>query len=256
MEISLNFIRTKFDKQLDSLGKEICIAFLALFFLYIGVAFYVNLNKNEYYWFFIIAYVFIAIYLLRFSFESIQKPHKNIEENFIENNYIQNIDVVKNVLINDISQHNFTENNYTKNLEFVTNNFIDKTKDNNQSLEKDKCEIKKVDKEYKFNIRSIKKINKVKSNLKLSSKTDFAILFLYVQHFVLISKISNSEMIRQINNLFEFEQFSDAHYSQISNDLFEWKDDNSKIKSVKNVLNGSNYYEKFNEIMLSFKNLK
>ncbi len=124
MEISLNLIRTKFDKQLDSLGKEVCIAFLAFFFLYIGVTFYVNLNKNEYYWFFIITYVFIAIYLLRFSFESIQKPHKNIEENFIENNYIQNIDVVKNVLINDISQHNFTENNYTKNLEFVTNNFL------------------------------------------------------------------------------------------------------------------------------------
>ena len=81
-------------------------------------------------------------------------------------------------------------------------------------------------------------------------------MFLYVQHFILVSKISNSEMIRQINNSFEFEQFSDAHYSQISNDLFEWKDDNSKIKSVKNVLNGSNYYEKFNEIMLSFKNLK
>ena len=77
-----------------------------------------------------------------------------------------------------------------------------------------------------------------------------------MQHFVLIFKISNSEMIRQINNLFEFEQFSDAHYSQISNDLFEWKDDNSKIKSVKNVLNGSKYYEKFNEILLSFKNLK
>ena len=81
-------------------------------------------------------------------------------------------------------------------------------------------------------------------------------MFLYVQHFILVSKISNSEMIRQINNSFEFEQFSDVHYSQISNDLFEWKDDNSKIKSVKNVLNGSNYYEKFNEIMLSFKNLK
>ena len=81
-------------------------------------------------------------------------------------------------------------------------------------------------------------------------------MFLYVQHFILVSKISNSEMIRQINNSFEFEQFSDVHYSQISNDLFEWKDDNSKIKSVKNVLNGSKYYEKFNEILLSFKNLK
>jgi hypothetical protein len=256
MEMSLNFIRTRFDKQLDSLGKENCIAFLGFFLLFIAVSFKVNVNKNEYYWFFIIAYGYIAIYLLRFSFESLKKPHKNIEENFIENNYTQKVDVVTNVLINDISQNNFTENNYINNLEFVTNDFSDKIKDNNQSLEKEKCEIKKLDKEYKFNIRLIKKINKVKSNLKLSSKTDFAILFLYVQHYVLISKISNSEMIRQINNLFEFEQFSDAHYSQISNDLFEWKDDNSMIKSVKNVLKGSKYYEKFNEIMLSFKNLK
>ena len=55
--------------------------------------------------------------------------------------------------------------------------------------------------------------------------------------------------------LFKFEQFSNAYYSQISNELFEWKENNSKIKSVKNVLNGSSYYEKFNDIMLSFKNL-
>ena len=80
-------------------------------------------------------------------------------------------------------------------------------------------------------------------------------MFLYVQYFVLDVKISNSEMIREINILFKFEQFSNAYYSQISNELFEWKENNSKIKSVKNVLNGSSYYEKFNDIMLSFKNL-
>ena len=281
MEMSLNFIRIRFDKQLDSLGKEICLLFLALFFLFIFVLFVINFNKNGYYLFFIISYGYMANFLFSYSVKNLQKPHKDIEDKFIENNYIQNVDVVtnvlindisqhnltennyiqnvdeiSNVLINDISQHNFTENNYINNLEFVTNDFSDKIKDNNQSLEKEKCEIKKIDKEYKFNIRLIKKINKVKSNLKLSSKTDFAILFLYVQHFVLISKISNSEMIRQINNLFEFEQFYDAHYSQISNDLFEWKNDKEMKKMVKNVLNGSKYYDKFNEIMLGFKNLK
>ena len=177
------------------------------------------------------------------------------QHNFTENNYIHNVDEITNFLINDISQHNFTENNYINNLEFEKNDFIDKIKDNNQSLEKEKCEIKKIDKENIFNIGLKKKIDEIKSNLKLSSKTDYAILFLYVQYFVLDVKISNSEMIREINILFKFEQFSNAYYSQISNELFEWKENNSKIKSVNNVLNGSSYYEKFNDIMLSFKNL-
>ena len=83
---------------------------------------------------------------------------------------------------------------------------------------------------------------------------------MYSLGFTIFWKIGESELEKVVwlffNNSFEFEQFSDAHYSQISNDLFEWKDDNSKIKSVKNVLNGSKYYEKFNEILLSFKNLK
>lgn len=273
-----------YSNKFGILEKEFIMSILGFYFLFITIYFYFEMQNIKYFLFFVFAFGILTflffVPLLKHGFNSkneiISTEEKSFENNsiqnvdivrnvlindfsqhnFTENNYIQNVDEITNVLIKDISQHNFTENNYINNLEFETNDFIDKIKDNNQSLEKEKCEIKKLDKEYKFNIRLIKKIKKVKSNLKLSSKTDFAILFLYVQHYVLISKFSNSEMIRRINESFEFKQFSDAYYSKISNDLFEWKEDNSKIKSVKDVLNCSSYYEKFNEIKLSFKNLK
>ena len=273
-----------YSNKFGVLEKEIIMSILGFFFLFIAIYFYFEIHNIKYFLFFVYSFGILTflffVPLLKHGFNSkneiISTEEKSFENNsiqnvdivtnvlindfsqhnFTENNYIQNVDEIQNVLINDISQHNFTENNYINNLDFVTNDFSDKIKDNNQSLDKEKCEIKKLDKEYKFNIRLIKKINKVKSNLKLSSKTDFAILFLYVQHFVLISKISNSEMIRQINNSFEFGQLSEAYFGQISNDLFEWKNDKEMKKMVKNVLNGSKYYDKFNEIMLGFKNLK
>jgi hypothetical protein len=125
---------------------------------------------------------------------------------------------------------------------------------NNREKIIDDVEIKENKiKEFKFNSSLVDRIKKVKSDLNLNGKTDLAILFLYVQHFVLKQRISNSEILRKFNNSIEFEQFSDTHYSDISNDLFEWKNDNSKIRNVKNVLNGSKYYEKFKDIEDNFK---
>lgn len=128
---------------------------------------------------------------------------------------------------------------------------------NNREKIIDDVEIKENNiEEFKFNSSLVDRIKKVKSDLNLNGKTDHAILFLYVQHFVLKQRISNSEIIRQFNNSIEFEKFSDTHYSDISNDLFEWKNDNSKIRNVKNVLNGSKYYEKFKDIEDNFKEFR
>lgn len=106
---------------------------------------------------------------------------------------------------------------------------------------------------FKFNSTLVNKIKKIKSELNLNGKTDLAILFLYVQYFVLRQKISNSEIIRQINISFEFEHFSEAHYSKVANDLFEWKDKNAKKKVVKETSKYSSHLEKFKDIEDNFK---
>lgn len=120
---------------------------------------------------------------------------------------------------------------------------------NNREKIIDDVEIKENNiEEFKFNSSLVDRIKKIKSDLNLNGKTDHAILFLYVQHFVLKQKISNSEILRQFNNSIEFEQFSKSHYSKIANNLFEWKDEKEKIKTVNNVSKYSSHYHKFNEI--------
>lgn len=104
-----------------------------------------------------------------------------------------------------------------------------------------------------FSSALVNKIKYIKSELNLNGKTDLAILFLYVQYFVLRQKISNSEIIRQINISFEFEHFSEAHYSKVANDLFEWKDKNAKKKDVKETSKYSSHLEKFKDIEDNFK---
>lgn len=98
-----------------------------------------------------------------------------------------------------------------------------------------------------------KKINFVISELNLNSKTDFAILFLYVQYYIFDKKISNSELLRQINGSFEFDNFSESHFSQTANNLFIWKDGKAKIKSIKEVCNHSLHYETFKKIQEKFR---
>lgn len=119
--------------------------------------------------------------------------------------------------------------------------------------------IKNFEIEENYNVKFIfssalvNKIKYIRSELNLNGKTDLAILFLYVQYFVLRKKISNSEIIRQINISFEFEHFSEAHYSKVANDLFEWKDKNAKKKDVKETSKYSSHLEKFKDIEDYFK---
>lgn len=119
--------------------------------------------------------------------------------------------------------------------------------------------IKNFEIEENYNVKFIfssalvNKIKYIRSELNLNGKTDLAILFLYVQYFVLRQKISNSEIIRQINISFEFEHFSEAHYSKVANDLFEWKDKNAKKKDVKETSKYSSHLEKFKDIEDNFK---
>lgn len=99
------------------------------------------------------------------------------------------------------------------------------------------------------------KINFIVSELRLNSKTDFAILFLFVQHYIFEKNISNSELIRHIKCSFEFQSFSESHFSQTANNLFIWKDEKAKIKSIKEVCNHSLHYEKFKEILEKFRDI-
>lgn len=117
---------------------------------------------------------------------------------------------------------------------------------------------KEIEEGYNENFDSIliNEIKEINFKLNLNGKIDIIILFLYVQHFVLTKRISNSELIKQINCSFEFDRFSEAYYSQIANDLFDWKDEKSKKKIVNNVSKYSSHFDKFKEIEEKFNGFR
>ena len=128
--------------------------------------------------------------------------------------------------------------------------------DNKKELKKDFNSniIKSKDEQINlFDKKIIKGINEVISNLSLNNKTDYAILFLYVQHSVLKIKISNKEMLRQIEFNFKIKTFANSYYGQVANNLFEWKDKSLKIKEVKEVYYKSPHYERYKQIEENYK---
>ena len=100
------------------------------------------------------------------------------------------------------------------------------------------------------------KIIKIIKKMNLKNKIDLVLLFSYVQYFILKNKVGNAKMIRQISTELSTVMPTDQYYGAVINKLFEWNQNESKIKKIKSVFEKSQYYERFTEITNEFDGLK
>ena len=185
-----------------------------------------------------ISIMFLAIFVKFLVIIDKNMSRKNTEKEILSEESLQ-IDLNKN-LIHDKLDNKVVENLLFEGVSETSINNIIKNESNNPLF----------DDELKY------KINKTIEEMNLVDKNDLIILFSYVQKIVLKNKISNAKILKQIPIVFEIDMPTESYYSQITNNLFEWKDNNAKIKEVKNIFDKSSHYEKFNEIKIKFDSLK
>ncbi len=221
-----------FDNEENNLLVEVILILLVLgififLFWFFGIDFLENPKTKSGFFNLFIALISVVLFVVSSYYYFFKPKQKKITNNELN---IQN---------NNTSNFIFDETSSAETNESKINN-KDKVE---QNIPLFHTELK--DKIYK----TIKKMN-------ITTKTDITILFLYIQKFILTQKISDAELLREIPSVFKLKLPTPSYFGQISNELFEWKDKDSKIKVVKNINDNASNYERFNEIKIIFDSLE